>query len=702
MRTALLLVAFLLSAGCIQVETPTRPETVPDTTTTLVISVVDESSGQGLSGAKALLSIPGKGVIRKTTDSGGQASFTLEPAPACTLTVERPSYQGGAATLSCLEDAAFRLPLKAGSSSPPAPTRPVVLPGGAGVSNTVPTGSFLLSGTVLSISTNAPVEGATVRLDAPEGPTLRTGADGAFAFAAAPGPHLLSVESLCWQPATVPVEVDDDEVALDIRLTASQAPTAPPSGVRATGGPGPGMVTISWQPQPGAAGYLLLRGGQPLLQLGNSLAYGIPGAVSSDGFAVAATDACGNAGPASAEVSAAPLPGVGGVAPTSVDAGADVGEGLWEVLASDGSSLGQRRWRTVEGTGNCCENYLTTTPSGLILDQGGSTLAFSSDEGKSWRGVLNPLILLAGEGSVTPAPDGDIVAFDWATYNADTAFSYRYSAATGTWESAPVPKMAGYDRPWIAVIKGPFEIAGLVVPYVTVVEGGIGVKDPLLVSYDGLHYLPSNSLLPAGEATLDLGSLLLQPDANRDWLGPMAEFDITPVDNGVGLLGKSAGMQGTPMWANARQPQWPGQVLRVDSAGALHAIDVAERSIVYSVSHDGGAHWTAVSAKLPDGWSAGEWDFRASAVHDQAVFAVNADVGNNVKQAAFRFRGLAGTPYLAEVLMVGEGDGVFGSGVAETGNRFDFMTLGFLPDGRIVMSAADAQHDNPYVAIELA
>jgi hypothetical protein len=108
-----------------------------------------------------------------------------------------------------------------------------------------------------------------------------------------------------------------------------------------------------------------------------------------------------------------------------------------------------------------------------------------------------------------------------------------------------------------------------------------------------------------------------------------------------------------------------------------------------------------VAVRLPSGWDAGEWDFRANAEQDQAVLAVNADVGGNVQQAAFRFRGLDGVPVLTEVLHVGSGTGVFGSGVTEQGNRFDFMTLGFLPDGRIVMSAADAEHDDPFVAIEL-
>lgn len=690
-----------LLAGCLQVGTPPQePAASPDDgRTTLQVAVVDSATGAGLPDAQAALTIPARGTVRKATDDDGRVTFTIDPAPACSLTVDRAGFQGGAVSLDCRQDGTFRVPLKAGSSGAggPRPTLPLQ-PGST--SSAPPAGSVILQGLVLDLATGAPVSGATVRLDPPSGQAMRTGGDGAYAFAVLPGRHILAAEAPCRVPAEFPLDIEEDTV-LDLQLAVGSAPSDVPGGVRATSGPGPGMVTVSWADVAGAQGFLLLRGGQPLVQLGHSLAYGIPGAAQGDRFAVAATDACGNAGPASGEVSATPLPGLGGLAASPVNVDVRVGEESYGVFRADGSVAPERRWRTVTGTGNCCENYIATTPSGRILDQGGSTIAYSDDEGVSWQGILSPFVLLAGEGSVAAAPDGDIVAFDWATYNADTAFAYRYSAATKSWSSQSVAKAPAYDRPWIATIKGPFEINGLVVPYVSVVEGGIGLKDPLLVSFDGLHYVPSNSLATLGGASVDLRSLLTKPDRNRDWIAPMAEFGVTPVDNGVGILELSAAMRGTPTWTGVQLPQIPGDVLRIDGAGNLHAVSVDGGSLRYAISHDGGAHWQSQTFHLPSGWTAGEWDFRANAELDQAVFAVNADSGSNVKQAALRFRGLAGTPYLEETLLVGDGDGVFGSGVTETGNRFDFMTLGFLPDGRIVMSAADAAHANPFLAIEL-
>ncbi|MHB1262134.1 MAG: hypothetical protein ACYC2H_10525 [Thermoplasmatota archaeon] len=698
-RVAVLVLAFAL-AGCLQIEvgspTPSPSAGADDGLTTLQVTVVDKSTGEGLSSTQVTLLVPGKGSVRKTTDGQGDAAFTIEPAAACSLKVERAGFRGAAASIDCRKDGRFRVPLVSASADVASTggPRPARLPSGVDAP-----GNVLLQGTVLDAVDAEPIAGVRVHLDAPDGPTQRTGLDGAYAFLAEPGDHRLTVSAACWVGVEVPVKAPSDLV-FDIQLSANTVPPAAPTGVRATAGPGPGMVTISWDDAPGATGFDLLRGGKRIVALGHSLAYGVPGASSADRFSVASRDACGQVGVAGAEVSTAPLAGPEPMAPVVDRPAVDVGEEAYPAFAPNGSRLDDRRWRTVTGTGNCCENYLTTTPAGRILDQGGSTLAYSDDEGKTWTGVISPLILLAGEGSVAAAPDGDIVAFDWATYNADTAFAYRFSAATGAWQTAQVPvKAPAYDRPWIATIKGPFFLGDLVIPYVSVVEGGIGLKDPLLVSFDGLHYVPSNSLSTFGEAGVDLGVILAAPDSNRDWITPMQEFGIVPVDNGIGIMERQAAMQDSPTWGPVSLPQIPGEILRVDSQGTLHSVSLGE-AIEYSISHDGGIHWQRITVPLPSGWSAGEWDFKANAEQDQAVLAVNADVGDDVQQAAFRFRGLDGVPVLTEVLHVGSG-GVFGSGVTEQGNRFDFMTLGFLPDGRIVMSAGDAEHDNPFVAIEL-
>lgn len=694
---ALGLLVVPLLAGCLQGKDPEVPVADPtDGVSTLSIHVIDALSGAGLGKAELEIRVAGVGTLRKTTDDDGRVAVNLRPAPTCSVTVERSGYQSGGAILNCSKDGAFRIllkPLGTGGA-------PTLINGSAALPPTPP-GHVRLTGTLLDGSSAAPIVGAKVRLDPPDGPSTRTNATGFFTFTAPPGLHVLQFDADCLVAGEFEFDLQDD-MALDLSMQRDSEPPGTPTGLRATAGPGPGMVTLSWSDLPGASGFVLLRNGQPFHRLGHSLAYGVPGAVASDTFALAATNKCGHEGASTATVSAAPFPGAAPsvVAPRQLSV--KVLEEERAAFAPNGSALAPRRWRTAEGTGNCCENYIATSPSGRILDQGGSMLSFSDDEGQTWQGVQSPLILLAGEGSVTAAPDGDIVAFDWATYNADTAFAYRYSAATKTWHTQPVTsEMPAYDRPWISVIKGPFTVGDLVVPYVSVVEGGIGVKDPLLISLDGLTYVPSNSILQVGEATVDLRGFTTTPDANRDWLGAMGEFGVVPLDNGVGIMERQGAMKGTPTWRGVNLPSIPGEILRIDSAGAWHSAGVDGARLTYAISHDAGAHWETTGFTLPSDWSVGEWDFRVNAHLDQAVFAVNADIEGNVQQAAVRFTGLDGVPVAKELLYVGGGDGVFGSGVAEQGNRFDFMTLGFLPDGRIVMSAGDARTTRPFMAIEL-
>ena len=52
--------------------------------------------------------------------------------------------------------------------------------------------------------------------------------------------------------------------------------------------------------------------------------------------------------------------------------------------ATNDDRLAKTTWRVVEDTGNCCENFLTTTAGGRLLDFGGSHIYFSDDRGLSW------------------------------------------------------------------------------------------------------------------------------------------------------------------------------------------------------------------------------------------------------------------------------------------------------------------------------
>lgn len=713
MRWPALLGALLL-VGCLQVNAPQADGATPDDgRKTLQATIVDEGSGKGLQGAQVTLSIPGKDAVRKSTDGDGQATFTVDPVPSCSLAVERGGYHGSAVALDCREDRAFRIPLKAVPIASPSesPSRPP-LPG----PSAAPPGGARLHGAVLDLATGAPVAGATVRLDPPSGQAMRTGADGLYAFDVVPGHHVLATEAPCRVRAEVPIDVVADMI-LDLRLAPTGTPPGAPGGVRATPGPGPSMVTVSWQPVDGATGYRLLRGGQPFHVLGNSQAYGIPGATEADRFAVSAV-ACGVEGAASAPVSSPPLPGPEPIEPGPVrfPATIDIDEHAYPAWTPDGRPAGERGWRVVTGIGNCCENYLAVTPQGRILNQGASQLVISDDEGRSWTELLAPGVLNYGEGSVANAPDGDVVAFDWTTYNGDTAFAYRYSAATQTWATMPVARQPFFDRPWIGTIKGPFELDGLVVPYVTIVQGHSGV----VMSLDGLHYVPTTLNLAQGMT--DLAPLVPQPDANHDWTAPNGEVDILTVRNGLGFADLEDNVEGNVeptaalsaglRWTGVTLPQVPGRILRIDSAASLHALD-AEYGVTemrYSWSHDGGSTWTG--QVIPLEGRVRHAELLVNAALDQVLVMVAVHLTTEPDEQLgpgpeipnrfllYRFRGLAGQPVLAEILDVGNGDHPL-NGFQGQGDRFDFLSMGLLPSGKAVVSFADLDHFPAAVAIEL-
>ena len=93
----------------------------------------------------------------------------------------------------------------------------------------------------------------------------------------------------------------------------------------------------------------------------------------------------------------------------------------------------QTTWRVVQGTGNCCENYLTTTPRGRLLDFGGSFVNFSDDRGLHWKQVRPATPLVNGEGTLDLAPNGDVVAIGWDPYSGDHLQAFKYEAFSGKW-----------------------------------------------------------------------------------------------------------------------------------------------------------------------------------------------------------------------------------------------------------------------------
>src|SRR5207247_5647023 len=128
---------------------------------------------------------------------------------------------------------------------------------------------------------------------------------------------------------------------------------------------------------------------------------------------------------------------------------------------------------------------------GRLYDIGGSWVNYSDDRGKTWMSVRPLEHLVNAEGAMALAPNGDVLAFTWDLYSGDHAVSYKYDAASKQWSVGEVPlHNPVYDRPWLEVIPGPLTVNGQTVPYVTYVQGGTGVKEPWLMSTDGITYLP--------------------------------------------------------------------------------------------------------------------------------------------------------------------------------------------------------------------
>lgn len=398
----------------------------------------------------------------------------------------------------------------------------------------------------------------------------------------------------------------------------------------------------------------------------------------------------------------------------------------------DGNQTGSQSFRVVRETGNCCENYLATTPNGEILDMGGIYLLYSDDEGQSWTAIKppQPYPLQTSEGCVSAAPNGDIVAVDWAPYDGDRLIAYKYAAAEDTWYYAETPvKPAFYDRPWLAVIPGPIEVAGQTLPYIVVQRGGVVGSNQLLVALDGLNYVPMSSRYVD---SLVNGSVeqYLDPAGGRmvDWTQPQTETGITPLGDGGALGTGTTTSTDTPatgcdrtllaggpasdlQWACFDTPAeggFPDGRTLADSRGYLHQVEfTTQDTFVYRTSTDGGKSWTEHTQTLPGNYRMTDgalslYDFKAHGGLDATAIVVHAtDAEAGVDQdIIYRFQNAVAGPIETEVLYVGRADVSYVSGVS-TAERFDFQTMGFLPDGRIVVSFADLESSDPQIAIEL-
>ena len=355
----------------------------------------------------------------------------------------------------------------------------------------------------------------------------------------------------------------------------------------------------------------------------------------------------------------------------------------------DGTTL----WRVVKDTGNCCENHLGGTAEGRLFDIGGSYINYTDDRGLTWKSVRPLAPLVNGEGSITVAPNGDILGIEWDAYSGDHLLAYKYNAASGEWFTLDNPlHHPVYDRPWITVVPGPFAI-GLgadTVPYIAFVHGGTGVKDPMFVSTDGLTYTEASSLTLDGQSDTPVSQWFpIKADASFDWIQPIKRSPVTGLGAGRALA--SGGWLLDPAdrkWDSWRLPDGstPPAFVQIDSAGRIHHIrSLSGGRLEYRISKDGGQTWTSLAAPVAFGSLT---DFKANRAVGIAAVATRA--GN--QDWVYKFDITGDTATLLRKYRLGRGDtaSIAGVTIPPTAPRMDFQTIAILPDGRVAASFLDS------------
>jgi hypothetical protein len=367
---------------------------------------------------------------------------------------------------------------------------------------------------------------------------------------------------------------------------------------------------------------------------------------------------------------------------------------------------GTTSWRVVQGTGNCCENYLTTTKGGRLLDFGGSFVNFSDDRGLTWSQVRPLTPLVNGEGTIVVAPNGDIDAIGWDPYSGDHLQAFKYEAFSGKWFYTEQPlHQPFYDREWITVVPGPFSIGGQTVPFITFLKGGFPWKDPAFVSTDGLTYTDASSMfLDETTANPVAGYLKTAADSTFDWIQPNAGTGLTPLGGGSalasgevttdwGLLDPSTRSWRTFTFPGGGRPEGLHQV---DSAGRLNEVIPKGTGFDYRISADGGRTWHAVAVALPAGFSIDQIDFRSNrglGVAAVAVHALNTATGND-QDFAYKLNVATSQPVVQRRYTIGKGDVGSAAGVGNS-IRMDFQTVAIFPDGRLAVSYLDSTTHYP-------
>ena len=357
---------------------------------------------------------------------------------------------------------------------------------------------------------------------------------------------------------------------------------------------------------------------------------------------------------------------------------------------------GTTSWRLVNRTGNCCENYLTVTESGRLLDYGGSYINFSDDRGLTWKSVRPVTPLVNGEGAIVAGPGGDILGVQWDPYSGDRLQAYKYDAAAESWGYLEVPYHEPfYDREWVGVVPGKRTGDGPQ-PYTTYFKGGASGKELWYRSDDGITYTTVSSKAADTKVTDPVqGPLPTAPNPELDWVQSNTRMGMTALGDGRALAAPD--LESTWALLDPETRRWsafnfpggaPSGLYQVDSLGRIHNVDIEGGTVEYSMSGDGGVTWKRETFTLPPSHAAELVDFRANRQAGTAAVAVRASAKTDV-DIVYTLDITGDAPRLRRRYTIGKGDFNSTAGVLSN-NRMDFQTVAIYRDGRVAVSVLDS------------
>jgi hypothetical protein len=268
-----------------------------------------------------------------------------------------------------------------------------------------------------------------------------------------------------------------------------------------------------------------------------------------------------------------------------------------------------------------------------------------------------------------------------------------------------------YDRPWLTYAKGPFVIGGAKSSFVLDANGGGITKAIDTFSIDGLNYSDASdwgndeSKNPTGKATIPV-----VPNAAADWWQPHPWANTIPLNAG-GVL-RTDGNGSCPVarlqpsdgtWQCVRLNTALRGVVRQDSRGYLTEVYASAGGLQLQTSRNGGRTWSSPITLAPPagaGTSVEAGDLFNMAVNGRlkqaAISARFDDAKGNGHDMVFRVDESRAQPRLLRTYLLGKGDANTANGlVVPPSPRFDYETVGFFSDGKIVAELDDSTTKNP-------